>query len=98
MNESCKALDEFYDYIKGYKSSDTPACDVLVSVESKSGSCVIMVTKKKENSELYISCNEDIVSTLECSIFNSATIDFKYLNGKLIFTTEQNKKVEIKKI
>lgn len=98
MNESSKALDEFYDYVKGSETSDTPVCEVSISVGEETGICAIMVTKEKGYSVLYISFNDNIVSSLRGSVFCSAKIHFTYIDGTLQFTTKQDQEVKIRKI
>lgn len=101
QSQSCRALNEFYNYIKEpvwKESKGCPNCKVFIECESKTGTCGIMVCEKSNDSVLYISCNKEIVSFLGDSEFYSNTTNFEYSKGKLVFNDKKNRKVKITKI
>ena len=68
-----------------------------ISCEAKTYECGIMVYKNDDDSILYLSCNDEMITFLGDSVFHSNTTNFKYVESALIFKDRKNREVKITK-
>lgn len=94
--QSGKTLNAFYDYIRG-EDNGCPNCQVYISCEAKTYECGIMVCKNDDDSVLYLSCNDEMITFLGDSVFHSNTTNFRYVESALIFKDRKNREVKITK-